>query len=85
MKAYFEGDKDVMVFKPIPISKRGRKKNDKKLGTGRMNDEKDRENKGAESADTEHDTNIMLEMPKRGSEPGRETRVQLVEERKHSG
>lgn len=26
MKAYFEGDKDVLVFKPIPASKIGRPK-----------------------------------------------------------
>ena len=28
MKAYFEGDKDVFVFKPIPKSKKGRPKKD---------------------------------------------------------
>ncbi|MBQ5799322.1 MAG: hypothetical protein IIW18_01275 [Oscillospiraceae bacterium] len=28
MKAYFEGDKDVFVFKPIPKAKRGRPKKD---------------------------------------------------------
>jgi hypothetical protein len=28
MKAYFKGDKDVLVFEPIPQSKRGRPKKD---------------------------------------------------------
>ena len=28
MKAYFKGDKDVLIFEPIPQSKRGRPKKD---------------------------------------------------------
>lgn len=38
MKAYFEGDKDVLVFKPIPISKRGRKKNSNEVGAKKVLD-----------------------------------------------